>query len=296
MSKHQVFGNDYLSEKLISKNLFISDFYQVKYWSYDLISDKQNMPGYNDCLCVMYVKSGHYLSDFSSKKHEIYSGYLLLEKPDCEYRLRPSAGECTIINFTDEFYRQSFSEMQISPVLFFSNKDLLSVVLKSNPDIDYLHYQITSRINEAGKLEMDNMVMEFFNLIIHVVSNYTIEDDVAALLKINRLPAVELAKEYMNRYFCKDISLQEVAANSCISPFHFSRIFKRITSYSPHQYLQNIRLKHSEMLLKNSRMPISDIAYASGFASTAYFSTAFRMKYEMNPQQYRKLNYKLSVN
>jgi AraC family transcriptional regulator len=288
MPQKQLILNNYSSEKIFSKNLFVSNFYQIKHWSYDLLSDKQIIPGYNDCLCIMYVKRGNYLLDFSMKTHEMYSGYLLLEKPDCDYKMKPSAGECTIVNFTNNFYRQLLSEMNISPVFFFTNQNLLSIILKSVPEIDYLHYQIINKLNDAGRLEMDNLVMEFFNLVVQLITSNSLEDEVTALLKVNRLPAVELAKDYMNKNFINDISLQEVSANSFISPFHFSRIFKRITSYSPHQYLQNIRLKHSEMLLKNSHMPVSDIAYASGFSSTAYFSTAFRQKYKMNPMQYRK--------
>jgi AraC family transcriptional regulator len=290
MPQKQLMVKNDTREKIVSKNIFESDFYHLKHWSYDLLTDKQTMPGYNDCLCIMYVRKGNYLSDFFAKTHEMYSGYILLEKPDCEYKIKPSAGECTIINFTHDFYRKMLTEMNISPVFFFTNKSLLSVVLKSIPEIDYLHYRIINRLNDAGKLEMDNLVIEFFNLVVQVIANDSLDEEVTALLKVNRLPAVELAKDYMNKNFVNDISLQEVSSNSFISPFHFSRIFKRITSYSPHQYLQNIRLKHSEMLLKNSSMPVSDIAYASGFASTAYFSTAFRQKYKMNPQQYRKLN------
>jgi AraC family transcriptional regulator len=275
---------------LVSKNLFISDFYHIKHWSYDLLAEKQTVSGYNDCLCIMYVKKGNYLSDLSTETHDMHSGYILLEKPDCEYKMKPSEGECTIVNFTDDFYQRSLTEVNISPAFFFVNKNLLSVILKSIPEIDYLHYQIMNKLNDAGKLEMDNLVMEFFNLVLQIITNGSLTEGVTALLKENRLPAVELAKDYMNKNFVNDISLQEVSANSFISAFHFSRIVKRITSYSPHQYLQNIRLKHAEMLLKNSHMPVSDIAYASGFTSTAYFATAFRQKYKMTPLQYRKLN------
>lgn len=277
-------------EKLITKNLFASDFYQIKHWNYDLPAHQQNMTGFNDCLCMVYVKKGNFLFDLSVKSYDMYSGYILLEKPGCDYRIRPSAGACTIFNFTDHFYKQFLTELNSKNVFFFTNQNLLSVILQSTPETDYLHYQVLNRLNDAGKLEMDNLVLEFFSRAAGIITNTSPDEEITILSKANRLTAIEMAKEYMNNHFSNDISLQEVSANSFISPFHFSRIFKKITSFSPHQYLQQVRLKNGEMLLKNSSLPVADIAYASGFSSTAYFATAFKQKYKMNPLQYRKMN------
>jgi AraC family transcriptional regulator len=277
-------------EKLFSKNLFVSDFYEIKHWSYDLLAEQQDMNGFNDCLCLVYVKKGNFLFDLSVKKHEMHSGYILLEKPGCDYRMRPSAGAVTIFNFTDEFRQQCTTDLQLEQSYFFGNQNLLSVILQSTPATDYLHHQVLNNLNDAGKLEMDTRVIELFSEAAGIITNHSAEVDTPVASKFNRLTTVERAKEYMNTHFSNDISLQEVALNSFISPFHFSRLFKKITSFSPHQYLQQVRLKHAEMLLKNSNLPVADIAYNSGFSSTAYFATAFKQHYKANPLQYRKMN------
>jgi AraC family transcriptional regulator len=49
----------------------------------------------------------------------------------------------------------------------------------------------------------------------------------------------------------------------------------------------NIRLKHAEMLLKNSSMSISEISFSAGFNSAENFATAFKQRYKMNPTKYR---------
>lgn len=289
MQQKQLAINTRESEKVISKELFVSDFYQIKHLGYDLTADKQNMTGFNDCLCMAYVKTGVFLLDYFVKSHDMSSGYVLLDKPNCEYRIRPSAGACTIFNFTDAIYQQHVPEINPRHAFFFSNQNLLSVMLQSGPEIDYLHHQIVSRLPNAGKLEIDSLVLEFFSQVAGTITDTSIEKQIKTLSKAYRLTAVELAKEYINKNFTKDISLQEISTNSFISPFHFSRIFKKTTSFSPHQYLQNVRLKHGELLLKNSSLPVSDIAYTSGFSSTAYFATAFKQKYKMSPMQYRKV-------
>lgn len=278
------------SQKIYSKNLFVSDFYEIKHWSYDLLANRQEKNGFNDCLCLVYVKKGNFSFDLSVKKHELYSGYILFEKPGCDYRMRPSAGAITIFNFTDAFRQQFLADLQLEQAYFFGHQNLLSVILQSTPVADYLHNQAVNKLNTAGKLEMDTLVVELFSEAAAIVTNRSATANIPVVSKANRLTTVELAKEFMNTHFSNDISLQEVAVNSCISPFHFSRLFKKSTSFSPHQYLQQVRLKHAELLLRNSKLPVTDIAYASGFSSAAYFATAFKQQYKANPLQYRKMN------
>jgi AraC family transcriptional regulator len=180
--------------------------------------------------------------------------------------------------------------MQMKHCFFKMKRQLVSVILRSTPETDYLHHQILNRFGQAGKLEMDHWVFEFFKRVSATAAAALPANDINTLPAAHRLTAVEQAKEYMNRHFASDISLGELATHCCVSPFHFSRIFKTITAVSPHQYLLHIRLKHGEMLLKNSGLPVCDIAYTSGFASAAYFATAFGQKYKMNPLLYRKMN------
>ena len=109
MKQRQPATNNSTLEKVISKNLFVSDFYEIKHLGYDLMVDQQNMTGFNDCLCMVYVKTGAFLLDYFVRSHDMPSGYILIDKPEYDYRIRPSAGTCTIFNFTDDFYRQYVS-------------------------------------------------------------------------------------------------------------------------------------------------------------------------------------------
>lgn len=212
---------------------------------------------------------------------------MLIDKPDYEYRLRPAAGQCSILNFTQEFYKQFVSDLHLEAAFFFSNPGMLSLMLKTTPEIEYLHYQLMKN-TAAGKLEKDNMVMELLKLITGCITQSPAGEEINAALKKYHLVTIEKAKEYINENFYKDISLFEISSYACVSPFHFSRIFKKFTSFSPHQYLQNIRLKHSEILLKNSPMPIAEVSFHAGFNTAEYFATSFRQKYSMSPSDFRK--------
>lgn len=277
-------------EEVQSAFLFTSDFYQIKHLGYHLTASRQCIKGYNESLCMVYVKRGNFLLDYFNRSYDMHSGFVLLDKPDYEYRIRPSEGACTIFNFTEDFYKQYAADNGLQNAFFFSDRNILSVMLRSNPVIDYLHYQIAHKVSGAGKLEMDSLVLDFFSQAAALITSTKQEETAVDISGVKKITAVEIARDYINENFAKDISLCQIAASCFISPFHFSRIFKKVTTFSPGRYLQDVRLKNAALLLKNTAMPVTDIAWASGFNSTAYFATSFRQQYKMNPVQYRKLN------
>jgi AraC family transcriptional regulator len=277
-------------EKVFSENLFASDFYQVKNWAFDFGEDKKTSVGYNDCLCFVYVRKGWFLFDLSKESYNMHTGHIVIDKPNYEYRLRPSAGACTIFNFSNEFYFQFVEDLNLKTSFFFGNDNLLSLMIRSTPETDYLHHQIISRGSEAGRLEMDQLVLDLLQQIVSVVNNESIEEELNGSLRMNHIRTIERAKDFIHRNFSVDISLYQIAEFSCVSPFHFSRVFKKFTAFTPHQYLQNVRLKHGEVLLKNSGLPISDISHQSGFNTAEYFATAFKQKYGATPTEFRGSN------
>ncbi|HLX92066.1 MAG TPA: AraC family transcriptional regulator [Puia sp.] len=299
--KHPASGNKIGPfQKKMSQGSFISDFYQIKFWDYDfdlaIPRNKTDIDcfrqAYNNCFSIVIVNKGNFFIDLASNSYDMCSGHIAVEKPNHEYRFRPASGQCFVLHFSDQFYRHLIDDLNLKNAFFFSNENILLLVLKALAEIEYIHFQIVKRIGEAGKLEMDNLVIELLNRVVEMITNKIIIDEQVEPPSPGHLKIVEAAKAYLNENLSSDISLYEISRYSCASAFHFARIFKRITSYSPHQYLLGIRLKQGEMMLKNSLAPISDISYSSGFSSVGYFATAFRQKYNLTPSEYRNMNRK----
>lgn len=79
-----------------------------------------------------------------------------------------------------------------------------------------------------------------------------------------------------------------VAARLGVSDRHLRRVFETHLGVSPIQYLQTSRLLAAKQLLTDTRLPVSDVALASGFASLRRFNAAFAAHYRMNPTQMRR--------
>lgn len=62
---------------------------------------------------------------------------------------------------------------------------------------------------------------------------------------------------------------------------------KAISGISISDYIQNIRLEKAKVLLNETTLTISEVAYATGFSSPSYFSTSFKNKYSKTPKAYR---------
>lgn len=93
---------------------------------------------------------------------------------------------------------------------------------------------------------------------------------------------------YINEHFSEYISLEKMAENANLSPFHFTRIFTKETGFTPHQYLINTRISVAKFMLKSSETPIKDIAFSTGFNSESSFCTTFKKWENLTPSQYRE--------
>jgi len=86
------------------------------------------------------------------------------------------------------------------------------------------------------------------------------------------------------------LTLDDLASEACLSPFHFSRLFRGATGRSPHRYLIDRRLEAAQAMLRKERKPLADVALDAGFGSQANFSRTFRKITGLTPGQYRDLH------
>ena len=85
-----------------------------------------------------------------------------------------------------------------------------------------------------------------------------------------------------------EISVPELAAEMGISDRHLRRVIQEEFGVSPNKLLETQRLLTAKMLLTDTTMPVTEVAYASGFASLRRFNDAFKTNYRLNPSQFRR--------
>lgn len=106
----------------------------------------------------------------------------------------------------------------------------------------------------------------------------------------NTDPIVAGCIRIFRQRYASQISLDELAKQFSISKQGLIQKFRRITQKTPMEYLSNIRLTQSKQLLRDTDLPVGEIAQRCGFENVYYFSNFFKRLSGVRPSDYRKLN------
>ena len=85
-----------------------------------------------------------------------------------------------------------------------------------------------------------------------------------------------------------DLSLGAMAGEVDISPLYLARAFKAAVGQSPHQYVLARRIERAKELLRNTDLPVVDVALSSGFSSQSHLSHWFIRQIGVSPAVYRR--------
>ena len=89
-----------------------------------------------------------------------------------------------------------------------------------------------------------------------------------------------------NRYM-ETWTIRKIARIASMAPSTLLPVFRKVTGYSPIDYLLRVRLSKAAEQLSKTEKPISEIAQECGFADSNYFSRQFRKHYNLSPRDYR---------
>jgi AraC family transcriptional regulator len=92
----------------------------------------------------------------------------------------------------------------------------------------------------------------------------------------------------MHAHLEHDLPLEEIAAAAHLSPFHFARLFKKLTGTTPHAYLAALRAARAQTLLAETDLSITEVGARVGHSSPSHFAKAFRQATGISPSAYRK--------
>ena len=231
---------------------------------------------------ITFVRRGAFNYREGRHAHDFHSGVVLLGSGRAEYvvtHFRGVRDECTIIVLPGLLANAT----TFAP-------DGRFVALPATPVLAHLHHSIraATRTGGAARLQADELVGAVVREVVRLRGGgaTSMALDRKTLVRYHDL--IDCAKEFMHDHHARDVALAEVAHHACMSPFHFSRVFKRVTGMGPHRYLTGIRLERAALLLRDTPRSVTDICFTTGFNSLEHFIPAFRARYGMSPSAYRK--------
>lgn len=99
---------------------------------------------------------------------------------------------------------------------------------------------------------------------------------------------MERAKILLEERIKEPVTASTLANELHVSYSWFRSIFKRYTGMAPAKYHLQLRLNSARERLKNSSLPVGEIALQLGFESAPYFSRIFKQKTGLTPKSFRR--------
>ncbi len=125
------------------------------------------------------------------------------------------------------------------------------------------------------------------SLAVHLIKNYssTKPEPTASTGGLAKYKLRQVIN-YIHEHVAEDFALQTLADIANLSPFHFTRMFKKSTGLPPRQYLIRCRVQRARQLLLSSTDSLSSIASQSGFCDQSHFTAHFKRFYGITPKAF----------
>ncbi|MGK7942045.1 MAG: helix-turn-helix domain-containing protein [Crocosphaera sp.] len=122
-----------------------------------------------------------------------------------------------------------------------------------------------------------------------LLANLSVETNSQKSSLESHLPSIERVILSMYKHLDEPLSLSELAEIAQLSPYHFNRIFRKITGTPPLQFLYRVRINSAKQLLLTTELSITDICYETGYNSIGSFTTRFTNLVGLSPKRFRHL-------
>lgn len=133
-----------------------------------------------------------------------------------------------------------------------------------------------------------------FDILGHLMANESQlrnqEEKLSALKRSTKTEIMRrllLATDYLHSVTNSQPDLEELARISCLSKFHFLRLFKIAFGQTPHQFLTTLKLQQAKDLLQHSQHEVKTIATSLGYKDASTFSRQFYQHIGVYPSQFR---------
>lgn len=98
---------------------------------------------------------------------------------------------------------------------------------------------------------------------------------------------IQNAINFINSNYMNNITVNEIAEHVNLSRSYLYKMFIKNLKISPQKYLINLRMYKATLLLKNTNLPIGEVANNVGYSDSLLFSKTFSRYFSMSPLNYR---------
>lgn len=141
--------------------------------------------------------------------------------------------------------------------------------------------------NKALTLKYENAIGSTYRItsvVYEILSELTRDVGFTANSKDNRI--IESAEYMRQNFWNTELTIENLAKQTCVSPAYYRREFNRVYGTSPKEFLDNLRIQYAKTLLETEYFSQKEIAWRCGYTDVGYFRTVFKRKIGKSIKQY----------
>ena len=226
----------------------------------------------------------------------LQEGEILLLSQKAVQEIYPAGKEDIAVNFIilPEFFGECLK-------IIASERNMLrdfviSCLRGENSSCGYFHFKVTDILPIQNLIE--NLIFTVWNRQPDKRSINQVTMGLLFLLLMNQMDKLETGTESESQRFVMQIlayveehyrngELSELAERMHYDLYWLSKEIRKRTGKTYTELVQDKRLKQAAYLLKNTGMPVTDIAIEIGYSNISYFHRIFQKRYHMTPKKYR---------
>ena len=190
------------------------------------------------------------------------------------------------------YLRQSIYESAVSEIYGCdtSGAELVPRFAIVDPLLEQLAITITAALRD-GTAE-DGLYIDAIAqmMAVHLARMHSTRSRPIRVRPVNAISGRKMRRliEFIDENLEGDLSLDAMAREVEISPLYLARAFKAAVGQSPHQYVLARRIERAKELLRNTDLPVVDVALSAGFSSQSHLSHWFLRNVGVSPAAYRR--------
>ncbi len=247
---------------------------------------------FHNAYQIIYIKDGYTKLNINGVYYQANKGTLIFMSP---LRNHFFEFEGEVAERYELLINSAIAEKCIlNPVLmsvFQARPDVESCMVETGEkgvEIEKFIKEIVSEYEMDGKFTNEVQTANIYKLLTCVFRNFP---EFLEFEQSQPEKYINLIRKYIEEKFSEPISVEEIAEAFHINRYYLTHRFKRVTGYSPKQYILLCRISKARQMLSGSNISIMEIAGLCGFGDASNFSRQFRAETGYTPKEFR-LKYK----
>lgn len=247
---------------------------------------------YHEYYEIYYLMSGQRYYYIEDNRYLVKKGSLLFINKYDIHKTVDSVNpnhERIVLYFNDAFienHHRSSKDILLSP-FHLANKQV-EFNLQEQSYIEQLLFQmIREKENKdllGRELFFESLIMQLLLYAARKAANSPRKEPQTMHTKMTEII------HYCNENFHESLQLEDISNQFYISPYYFSRLFKQTTGFTFTEYINTLRIREAQRLLRESSQKMIEISEKVGYSSVSHFNRKFKQVTHMSPMEYKKIS------